>query len=81
MRVNRPHAAVWLDIPRGCQLQASFTADFDIEVMFGLPKDEVNVIFERSTLHRLVAIVSELLAAAEPGEGKVGVPEMEAAAS
>lgn len=76
MRTDQPHAAVWLDIPGGCQLRAKFTADFDIEVMFGLPKDEVNVIFERSALARLVVIVSELLAAAEPGGRKVALPEI-----
>jgi hypothetical protein len=81
MRTDQPHAAVWLDIPSGCHLRAKFTADYDIEVRFGLPKDEMNVIFERSALHRLVAIVSELLAAAEPGGGKVGVPEIREAAS
>jgi hypothetical protein len=68
VRTGQPHAAVWLDIPGGCPLRAKFTADDDIEVMFGEPKDEVNMIFERSTLTRLVDIVSELLAAV-PGDG------------
>lgn len=70
MRTGQPHAAVWLDIPGGCPLRAKFTPDLDIEVMFGQPKDEVNVIFERSTLRRLVEIVNELLAAADPGEAR-----------
>jgi hypothetical protein len=76
MRADQPHAAVWLDIPGSCQLRAKFTADRDIEVMFDRPKDEVSMIFERSALRRLVAIVSELLEAAELSERKVVLPEI-----
>lgn len=77
MRTDQPHAAVWLDIPRGCRLRATFTAGFDIEVMFGRPDDEVNMIFDRSALRRLVEVGSELLAAADPGDGKAPLSAVE----
>lgn len=64
MKDDRPRAAVWLDIPRRCELRAKFTADLDVEVMFGRPNDEVNMRIDRTALSRLVEIVSELLAAA-----------------
>lgn len=65
MRSAQPHTAVWLDIPRSTDVRASFTVDGDIHVMFGSPSDEMNVVFERPVLVRVVEIVSELLAVPE----------------
>lgn len=59
---GRAHAALQLDIPRCCRLRGSFTDCGDIRVLIGDPGDEVNVVFDRSTLTRFVELVSELLA-------------------
>lgn len=65
MRAVQPHAAVWLDVPRSSHLRATFTVDGDIHVMLGDPNDEVNVVFERPALARLVEVARELLAVPE----------------
>ncbi len=76
MMADRPHAAVWLDIPDSCQLRGKFTVDLDIQVMIGQPNDELNVIFERAALARFVGIANELLAVPAPEDPEVELPEV-----
>lgn len=55
-----------VEIPRSTFLRAKFTVDGDVHVMFGDPNDEVNVVFERTALTRLVEVACELLAVPLP---------------
>lgn len=73
MRADQPHAAVWLDIPRSTRLRAKFTVEGDIHVMFGDQNDEMNMVFERPAMARLVEVAGELLAVARH-EDKASVP-------
>jgi hypothetical protein len=61
MNSNAPEKSVWVDIPGHCRIQGEFTGDLDVLVMFGEPKDGVNVLFERGGLERFMRLVNELL--------------------
>lgn len=71
---NPPQVSVWLDVPDDCRMQAEFTGDRDINVMFGEPSDGVNVLFEREALARFVKLASELLAVPLPDDYKARLP-------
>ena len=68
MNADSAHPAVWLDIPRSTRLRGTFTADWDIHLRFGEPDDEVNVVFDRSALARLVEVADHLLAVPAPAK-------------
>lgn len=57
-----PDKAVWLHIPEHCRMVGQFTADRDIQLLFGSLTDETTVVFERFALERLARLVHELLA-------------------
>jgi hypothetical protein len=80
MMPDAPDKSVWLDIPETCRMRGEFTGDYDIHVMFGDPRDGVNVLFERAALERLVRLGIDLLAVPIPDDPKAELPRLYAPA-
>lgn len=81
MTANIPSKAVWLDIPGDCHISGEFTGDYDIHVMFGGPRDGVDLLFKRIALERFVALATELLAVPVSDDPKAELPKLHAPAT
>jgi hypothetical protein len=81
MIANIPGKAVWLDIPGDCHISGEFTGDYDIHVMFGGPRDGVDLLFKRIALERFVALATELLAVSVPDDPHTELPKLHAPAT
>jgi hypothetical protein len=75
MIANSPGKAVWLDIPGDCHISGEFTGDHDIHVMFGGPRDGVDLLFKRIALERFVHLVNELLTQPIPDDPATDLPK------
>jgi hypothetical protein len=64
-----------------CHMCGEFTGDFDIHVMFGDPRDGVNVLFKRRALERFVQLAHELLAIPMPDDPRIDLPKLYAPAA
>ncbi|MGH3760515.1 hypothetical protein [Actinophytocola sp.] len=61
MKQRQPQAHVMLDIP-DCVMQGSFTADGQILIILGWPKDRAMLQFKRRALRRFIRLATDLLA-------------------
>jgi hypothetical protein len=67
---NPPEVALWLRVPDDCRLRGDFevgnNGKFDVHVALGGNGDDTNLLFERATLVRFVALAQRMLAIPDP---------------